>query len=323
MNTSNGRSGVRRFEPEEEDLGKRIDLYLSERIEDLSRTRIQELIEAGRVATQLGLVRKSNFKLRQEGWVEISLPTPEEYEVPPEDLPIDILYEDSDLAVVVKPPGMPTHPTPSRIHGTLVNALRFRLKDLSGIGGLLRPGIVHRLDRVTSGLLVVAKNQQAHVRLSDQFRKRTVKKIYRALCLGRDPGAKGVIVGLLDRHPTRRKKWILGTTGRISKTSYQRILSKHPLYGLLLFPHTGRTHQLRAHLESLHLSIVLDTLYGYESHRWPHAAQNPLLKEYPGILLHAEQLEFDQSTTGERLHFEVEPPEVFRRVWEELCSFTL
>lgn len=316
MNSSEGLGDIRRFEPGEEDLGKRVDLFLSERIDDISRTRIQELIEAGRVATQIGPVRKSNFKLRQQGWVEISLPTPEEYEVPPEDLPIDILYEDPDLAVVFKPAGMPTHPSASRIHGTLVNALRFRLKDLSGIGGVLRPGIVHRLDRVTSGILVVAKNQQSHINLSDQFRKRKVKKMYRALCLGRDPGAEGVIEGLLDRHPTHRKKRILGATGRASKTSYQRILAKHPLYGLLLFPYTGRTHQLRAHLESLHLSIVLDTLYGYEPHRWPHAALNPLLKEYPGILLHAERLEFDQPTTGSRLHFEIEPPEVFRKVWE-------
>ena len=318
MNTTDARADVRRFELAEEDIGKRIDLFLSELIEDLSRTRIQELIEAGRVATQIGPVRKSNFKLRQEGWVEISLPTAEEYEVPPEDLPIDILYEDSDIAVVNKPAGMPTHPAPSRIHGTLVNALRFRLKDLSGIGGVLRPGIVHRLDRVTSGLLVVAKNQQSHIRLSEQFRKRTVNKVYRALCLGRDPGAEGVIEGLLDRHPTRRKKRILGETGRMSKTSYQRVLSKHPVYGFFLFPHTGRTHQLRAHLESLHLSIILDTLYGYEPRRWPYATLNPLLKDYPGILLHAERLEFDQPTTGERMLFKVEPPEVFRKVWEKI-----
>jgi 23S rRNA pseudouridine1911/1915/1917 synthase len=334
-----------RFYPTGEDLGKRMDHFLVEKLAAhptpsteegehgseahqriYSRTWIQELIEAGRVTTGLGPVRKANFRLRQLDWVEINLPTPEEYSVPAEDLPIEILYQDGDLAVVVKPSGMPTHPGASQFHGTLVNALRFHLKDLSGIGGVLRPGIVHRLDRVTSGLLVVAKSQTAHIRLSDLFRTRKVTKVYRAVCLGKNPGEKGVIEGYLDRHPTHRKKRRFIATqqatpppevnpGRFSRTLFERVASQPPLLGLLLYPYTGRTHQLRVHLESLGCPIVLDQLYGYDPHRWQLFHLNPLLRKYPGILLHAERLGFVHPLTGQEMTFEAPPPILFQQIW--------
>lgn len=304
--------------PGPEDEGKRIDLFLSEKLPELSRTRIQDLIDQGQVESSVGLVRKPSFRLRRITWVRILVPDPTTCLVPAEDIPLHILYEDPDLAIVNKPAGMPTHPSFSRTSGTLVNALLFHLKDLSGIGGVLRPGIVHRLDRVTSGLLIIAKNQRAHENLADQFRQRTVRKTYRALCLGEDPGESGVIEGLLGRHPVRRKKRVLGTEGRTSRTSYRKVFSSPPLYGLFLFPHTGRTHQLRAHLESLHCPIVLDQLYGYDPHRWPHPSLNPLLKNYPGILLHAEMLEFQHPREGSACVFSTPPPPQFAKIWKIL-----
>ncbi|GMV64950.1 MAG: RluA family pseudouridine synthase [Candidatus Omnitrophica bacterium] len=304
--------------PGPEDEEKRIDLFLSERLPELSRTRLQDLISQGQVETSAGIVRKPSFRLRRIGWVRIHVPDPAASLVPAEDLPLEILFEDSDFAIVNKPAGMPTHPSFSRTSGTLVNALLFHLKDLSGIGGVLRPGIVHRLDRVTSGLLIIAKNQFAHEKLADQFRRRTVKKTYRALCLGEDPGESGIIEGLIGRHPIRRKKRVLGQEGRPSRTSYSRIFSCPPLYGLYLFPYTGRTHQLRTHLESLRCPIVLDPLYGYEPQRWPYPKFNPLLKSYPGIFLHAEKLEFHHPREGIECAFSVPPPQQFQLLWDAL-----
>jgi 23S rRNA pseudouridine1911/1915/1917 synthase len=307
--------GPIRLIPAIEDAGKRIDLFLSEHLESVSRTRIQDLITQGHVRTSAGLVRKSNFKLRHTEWVEVAMPSPSQSKVPAQDLPLRILYQDADLAVVEKPVGMPTHPTPSKTEGTLVNALLHHLVDLSGVGGVLRPGIVHRLDLVTSGLLVVAKNQHAHEQIADQFRKREVKKTYRAICLGADPGGEGTIEGAIARDPNRRRKMTLSEAGRTAKTLYRRVEAAHPLYGLLLFPYTGRTHQIRAHLESIHCPIVLDTLYGYEPKRWPHPGLHPLLKGYKGIFLHAEKLEFKHPGTKEALTFETPPPEAFLEVW--------
>ena len=306
-----------RLSPEEVDQGKRVDSYLTEKIEDQSRTRIQEWIKQGRVRSTSGAITRTHHKVQAGEAIEIRLPPPLESAIIAEDLPIEVLYEDSDLAVVVKPSGMPTHPTTTKTTGTLVNALQYRLKNLSGVGGVLRPGIVHRLDRVTSGILVVAKNDVAHHSLTDQFKNRKVKKTYRALCLGHAADSKGVISGLIDRHPTKRQRMVLGeSSGRESETFYEIVERNEPLYGLLLTPTTGRTHQLRVHLEKIHLPIVLDHLYGYEPKRWPHPALNPLLKNHPGIFLHAEKLEFRHPASGASLRFWVDPAKNFRKVWK-------
>jgi 23S rRNA pseudouridine1911/1915/1917 synthase len=238
--------------------------------------------------------------------------------VPAEDLPITILYQDASLAVVYKPAGMPTHPTTFRTSGTLVNALLYHIKDLSGIGGVLRPGIVHRLDRVTSGLLVVAKTGQAHESLSNQFQERLVKKTYRVLCLGRDPGPEGTIEGLIDRHPIRRIRMTIGDKGRTSLSHYTRIESHNPVYGLFFHPHTGRTHQIRVHLEKIGLWVVSDSLYGYDANRWPYPAFNSRMKDYPGIFLHAEHLEFEHPLSREPLSFTGQSPELFQTVWQHV-----
>ncbi len=309
-----------RIIPTAEDQDKRIDSFLSERLPEISRTRIQDLIAHGQIHSSAGPVRKANFRLHHVAWVEILVPPPIASLIRPESHPIEILYQDQDIAVVVKPVGMPTHPTPARTSGTLVNALLFHLKDLSGVGGVLRPGIVHRLDQVTSGLLVVAKHTRAHESLADQFRRRLVRKTYRALSLGADPGTSGVVEGLLGRHPTRRRKMALLPEGRHSRTEFERVAARHPLFGLLLHPVTGRTHQIRVHLESLRCPIVLDQIYSYDPRRWPIPALNPILRDYPGILLHAERLEFHHPMTKQALDFTAVAPEPFLRAWNEAFS---
>lgn len=309
---------VQRFTPSDDDRGKRIDAYLAERITDCSRSRIQDLIDRGHVSTEQGQVRKSNFRLWHTAWVELAFPDLESLAAPPEDLKVPIVFEDEWIAVVNKPVGMSTHPTPARTTGTLVNALLFQLNNLSGIGGVLRPGIVHRLDKVTSGLLVIAKTQRAHERLAEQFRRRTIQKIYRALCLGVEPDASGVIEKAIERDPIRRARMRAGFSGRASVTHYTRIAARHPLYGFKIRPVTGRTHQIRVHLESIRCPIVGDKTYGYETKRWPWSALNPDLKEYPGILLHAERLAFSHPESGEPLRFCVPPPIIYRKVWESV-----
>lgn len=308
--------GRLRLYPEEGDEGKRVDAFLSERVPELSRTRVQDLIRTGQVRSQDGLIEKTNVRVQVGRWIEVDLPPPLESTIRPEDHGIRILHQDRDLAVVVKPAGMPTHPTAAKTSGTLVNALQFQLEGLSEVGGVLRPGVVHRLDRVTSGILVVAKNDFAHHFLSQQFKNREVKKTYRAICLGAEPKGKGVIKGLIDRHPTKRKRMILGgKTGRESETSYEVVASADPLFGLLLHPKTGRTHQIRLHVEKLRCPIVLDALYGYEAKRWPLPKLKGLLKDYPGVFLHAERLEFTHPRSGAPMDFSVEPPDDFQKLW--------
>ncbi len=302
--------------PNSEDQGKRIDAFLSEKLEDLSRTRIQELIKLGHVAAVDGAVRRPNLKVQSGGWIDVRLPPPLASTISAEEIPLDILFEDEDIAVVIKPSGLPTHPTRSKTTGTLVNALQHHLKNLSGVGGVLRPGIVHRLDRVTSGILVIAKNDAAHQSLTTQFKNRTVEKTYRALCLGTPPDRQGIIEGLIDRHPTRRQRMVLGgKSGRDSKTEYEVIAVNDSINGMLLRPHTGRTHQIRVHLEKIRCPIVLDRLYGFEPKRWPFPKINSLIKEYPGIFLHAERLELTHPKTEKRINFRVDPPENFMKVW--------
>jgi 23S rRNA pseudouridine1911/1915/1917 synthase len=304
------------FQPLPEDLGTRIDRFLTDRMPDYSRTRIQSLIEEGRVQRGSEPILNSNYKIRHNDPIRVLPPPPLASSIQPEDLPIQVLFEDEFLAVVFKPAGMASHPTTTKTSGTLVNALLHHLSSLSEIGGVLRPGIVHRLDRVTSGVLVVAKNQKAHELLSAQFKARTVKKTYRVLALGADPGESGEVSGKVDRHPHKRHRMIFGRSGRATLSTFERIESEGNLQGILFHPHTGRTHQIRVHLEHLGCPVVLDETYGYEPKRWPIPSLNPLLRAYPGILLHAEKLEFDHPLTQERMSWRMPPPEDYRRIWE-------
>ena len=230
---------------------------------ELSRTQAQRLIRLGAI-TLNGESVKPNAVTSAGDRVEIVYPEPEEIDVLPENIPLDVLYEDEDLLVVNKPQGMVVHPAPGHASGTLVNALLYHIKDLSGIGGELRPGIVHRIDRMTSGLLVVAKNDASHRALSDQFRDRKAHRSYIALVDGNIKENEGTVLAPIARHPVDRKKMAVVIGGREAATRW-RVLERFGQYTLLqLELETGRTHQIRVHMASIHHPVTGDDVYGKE-----------------------------------------------------------
>ena len=244
------------------DAGRRLDLFLAERVPELSRTRIQELIHAGQVRVE-GRIAKVSHRIAAGETIEIEvLPRPAP-EALPEDLPLDLLYVDDDFVIVNKPAGMVVHAGAGHSRGTLVNALLHRLGKLSEVGGALRPGIVHRLDRETSGAMVVARNDKAHEHLSEQFRSRNVRKIYLALVHGKMPRDSGSITLPISRDPRRRTRMTArAAKGRHARTDWRVIarLDRCTLVEAVL--HTGRTHQIRAHFAAIGHPVVGDTLYG-------------------------------------------------------------
>jgi 23S rRNA pseudouridine1911/1915/1917 synthase len=244
------------------DAGRRLDLFLAQRVPELSRTRIQELTREGHVRVD-GHIAKVSHRVSAGETVEIEvLPRPAP-EALPEDLPLELLYVDDDFVIVNKPAGMVVHAGAGHSRGTLVNALLHRLGTLSAAGGALRPGIVHRLDRETSGAMVVARNDRAHEHLSEQFRSRNVRKIYVALVHGKIPRDSGTITLPISRDPRRRTRMTArATKGRHARTDWRVIarLDRCTLVEAVL--HTGRTHQIRAHFAAIGHPVVGDTLYG-------------------------------------------------------------
>ena len=239
--------------------------------------------------------------------VELTVPDPVELTVEKEDIPLEILYEDEDVAVVNKPCGMVVHPAPGNETGTLVNALLYAMDDLSGIGGVKRPGIVHRLDKDTSGLLMIAKNDQAHESLSEQLRERTMDKRYLAVVEGEMKEPSGRIEQPVARSKKDRKKMAIDPEGRYALTEWT--LKENLRGAALLEVHilTGRTHQIRVHMQSIHHPVAGDPIYG---------AKNGV--KAPRLMLHAWRLSFTHPRTGERLSFCAEPPEAFVRTLEKL-----
>ena len=267
---------------------------------ELSRTQAQRLIREGAI-TLNGEPVKPNAVTSFGDRVEIVYPEPEEVDVLPEDIPLDILFEDEDLLVVNKPQGMVVHPAPGHASGTLVNALLFHIKDLSGIGGELRPGIVHRIDRMTSGLLVVAKNDFSHRALSDQFRERKAHRSYIALVDGNLRQNEGTISSPIARHPVDRKKMAIMPGGR-EATTHLRVLERYGQYTLLqLELETGRTHQIRVHLASIQHPVTGDDVYGKE--RQPFGLS--------GQALHGYRLAFSHPKDGRAMRFYAPIPEYF------------
>ena len=255
-------SALRRFTVAAPDSGRRLDLFLSSRLPELSRTRIQELIGEGRVRVTERLSRPSHRLAAGEIVTIDILPRPP-LDAAPEDIPIELLHEDEDFVVVNKPAGMVVHPGAGRRSGTLVNALLHNLRALSAAGGALRPGIVHRLDRGTSGVLVVARNDAAHRALADQFRARTVHKTYIALLHGRLARDTGSITQPIRRDARRRTRMTaLGKTGRDARTDWRVLLRLGNFTLVAAEPRTGRTHQIRAHFAATGHPLVGDTLYG-------------------------------------------------------------
>lgn len=308
--------GVRRFRIREEDEGERLDRFVPRVLEDLSRNRAQGLIAEGMVLVDEA-VKRPGYRVRIGDRISVQVPEPVELVARPEDLPLTVVHEDADLLVVDKPAGMAVHPAPGSPSGTLVNALLHYCRDLSGINGVLRPGIVHRLDRGTTGLLMVAKNDAAHRGLAAQLESRSVERRYTALVWGSPPG-EGVVDAPLDRSPSDRKRMAVVEGGRSAVTRFRRLRELAFLSLLELRLETGRTHQIRAHLQHLGHPVFGDPVYGGRArvrgidprHR---PAAGRLLESIDRQALHAASLGFAHPRTGEELRFESPLPEDMAR----------
>ncbi|MCI9010625.1 MAG: RluA family pseudouridine synthase [Clostridia bacterium] len=282
----------------------RVDVLLSERT-DLTRSAVKKLADEGNVTVN-GKTVKAGQILRVGTEVEILIPDPEPICAVPEDIPVEIVYEDADIAVVNKPQGMTVHAGAGNHEGTLVNALLFRLRHLSGINGKLRPGIVHRIDKDTSGLLVVAKNDAAHLSLSAQIAEKTCKREYLALLEGVVKEDNGTVSTEMGRDPKDRLKMAVlpEGKGRVAVTDFfvEKRFASNTLVRFSL--HTGRTHQIRVHAKHMGHPVVGDPLYGYKKQRFA----------LDGQLLHAFRLTLTHPVTGERMCFEAPLPDYFERV---------
>jgi 23S rRNA pseudouridine1911/1915/1917 synthase len=301
-------------QPEHE--GLRLDRVLASEIAGHSRSQIQRLIEEGHVSLARVKVVKANTAVRDGDVITVSLPEPVAAEPSAEDIPLDILFQDADLIVVNKPAGMVVHPGAGNESGTLVNALLHHVTDLSGIGGELRPGIVHRLDKGTSGVMVVAKNDAAHQELSRQFHDREVEKQYVALVWGLVQQRKRIDIPI-GRDPVHREK--ISTRARRARSAVTRVTWARHVPGLSLLRiaiHTGRTHQIRVHLNAIGHPIVGDSLYGGVHRRVPHDLR--AVQRLTRPFLHAERLAFNHPRTGEYLEFTAPLPEELRGLLAEV-----
>jgi 23S rRNA pseudouridine1911/1915/1917 synthase len=255
------------------EAGARLDKYVSEKLPELSRTRAQKMIEDGHITVN-GRMSKSSFKLQSGDAVDITIPPPQPSQLTPEAIPLKILYEDNDLMVVDKPAGLTVHPAPGHHSHTLVNALLAYIPDLAS-GEPTRPGIVHRLDKDTSGLIIVAKNETAHMKLADQFKNRTITKVYLALVQGHLTPEQGIIEANIGRDPRDRKRMAVVTIGRQARTEYKVLQYLANCSLLEVRPKTGRTHQIRVHLAAIGFPVVGDATYGarsvYLSRQFLHA----------------------------------------------------
>lgn len=296
------------FTIDETHAGRRADSVLSLLMEDVSRSYIQKLISDGFVRIDGEVLPSKNFKLRKGQSVSLALPPPIPGEASPEDIPLDIMYEDDVLIVVNKPRGMVVHPSAGNISGTLVNGLLYHCGGLSGINGVERPGIVHRLDKDTSGLLVAAKSDAAHRGLTAQFAKRSVKRVYKAICFYNFKDEEGRVDAPIGRDRRNRLRMAVDSAGKRALTHY-KVLEQFKGFSLLKIRlETGRTHQIRVHMAYLNHPILGDKVYGPS--KQPHGAD--------GQMLHAGILGFVHPENGEYLEFESEPPAEFLKIEERL-----
>lgn len=285
-----------------DDSLQRLDLFLTEK-SGLTRSRVQALIREGHVSLSGEKRIKPGSPLKPGMAVSMELPQVRPARAAAENIPLRILYQDSDLAVVYKPSGMVVHPAPGNYHGTLVNALLYHIRDLSGIGGEMRPGIVHRIDKDTSGLLLVAKNDRSHVSLAEQIKAHSLKRAYIAVLAGNMKEDSGSVNAPIGRHPKDRKKMAVVPNGRSAQTDW-RVLERYSRACLIEARlHTGRTHQIRVHMASIGHPVIGDPLY---------APGKPLYAVKGGQLLHAWQLGFVHPSTGREMLFEAGPEERFQ-----------
>ena len=295
------------FKVDEKSEGTRIDKYLSDMLEEKSRSFIQELIKKEKVVVN-NKIPKSNYKVKAFDNIELEVPEPEILKVDAEDIPLNILYEDNDVIVVNKEQGMVVHPAPGNYNGTLVNALLFHCKDLSGINGIIRPGIVHRIDKDTSGILVVAKNDEAHNKLSEQLKNHSMKREYYALIEGRLKNDSGTINKPIGRNKKDRLKMGIVEDGKLAVTHYE-VLERYNGYTLIkCILETGRTHQIRVHMASIGFPLVGDPLYGFKRQKF----------KLDGQMLHAKTLGFIRPETSEYMEFNSELPKYFINIIDKL-----
>lgn len=293
------------FQVLEKDQGKRIDQFLSEAGLNLSRSQAKHLIEQRHILLN-GKPTKPSAHLREGDRVQGTLPAPQFLSLTPEPIPLSVLYEDSSIIVIDKPPGMVVHPAPGNPTGTLANALLSHCIDLAGINGVLRPGIVHRLDKETSGVMVVAKDNEAYHQLVKQFKNRTIKKTYLAIAFGNLKQDEGQIDLPIGRHPDQRKKMSIRTTrGRAALTRW-KVLERFGSFTFLeIHPQTGRTHQIRVHLSAMRHPLLGDPLYGRKGKAGTiqDLPVRESIKKMTRLALHAHQLGFHHPRTGEKVQF--------------------
>ena len=288
-----------------EQEGMRLDVFLTEQMEG-SRSYIQSLIKGGHVIVG-GKVGKANLRLTPNMVIQVEIPEPESVEVKPEDIPLDVLYEDHDIIIVNKARGMVVHPAVGNYSGTLVNALLFHCKDLSGINGEIRPGIVHRLDKDTSGVMMAAKNDAAHIGLAEQVKEHSAKRTYWALVQGNIVEEKGTIKAPIGRHPKDRMKMAVVFENSKDAVTHFRVLERYGHQTLVECNlETGRTHQIRVHFAHIGHPVVNDPFYGY------HRMDFPI----EGQALHSRSLDVKHPITGEDMHFEAPVPADFEACLE-------
>ncbi|MFR4478919.1 MAG: RluA family pseudouridine synthase [Fusobacterium sp.] len=286
----------------ENDKGKRIDSFLNEVIEDATRSYIQKIIDGGYVEITGKKNTKSGNKLKGTETIVVNLPEDETLDLIPEDIPLEIIYEDSDIVIINKAPNMVVHPAHGNYNGTLVNALLYHIKDLSTINGVIRPGIVHRLDKDTSGVIVVAKHDEAHTTLSDMFKEKTLEKTYVCIAKGIFKDKSGRIETLIGRDPRDRKKMAVVTeNGKIAISNYE-VLDESKNYSLVKVRiETGRTHQIRVHMKSLNHPILGDATYGNST--------DGIARQ----MLHAYRLKFTHPISKKEMVVTAPIPEDFKR----------
>ena len=301
---------MKTFIVEKEYEGNRIDSYLAKKDEDLSRVTIQRLIREEKILVN-GKKVKASYKVQENDMVILEEEAPKEIELKAQDIPVEILYEDSDIIVVNKPKGLVVHPGNGNPDGTLVNSLMNICKDsLSGIGGEIRPGIVHRLDKDTSGVIVVAKNDKAHINLSEQIKNHEVEKTYIALVRGIVKENEATINMPIGRNKNDRKKMAVKKDGKIAITNF-KVLERFPKDNCTLLEvkiETGRTHQIRVHLSHIGYPVIGDTTYSNGKNKWGVTGQ----------CLHAKRLKFKHPTTGKEMTIEAELPDYFKEILRQL-----
>ncbi len=294
-----------------QESGERIDALLARSEANLTRSAAQKLLDAGKVSVNGKAVRK-NYKCQTGDMVRFALPEPEETELIAQDIPLDVVFEDGDVIVINKPRGMVVHPAAGHPDGTLVNALMHYCGDtLSGIGGEKRPGIVHRIDKDTSGLLIVAKNDLAHLGLSEQLKDRSLSRVYEAVVKGRLREDSGTIDAPIGRHPTDRKRMAVTDKNSRSAVTHWEVIARYNGYTHVRCRlETGRTHQIRVHMAHIGHPLLGDFTYGAPSPE----------KGLTGQCLHARELKFIHPRTGEQIHLTTALPEYFEEVLSRLGS---